>query len=76
MHLGYHEVIIDVFQVAIATCSDCFVELSELEIEARELISEKEAWEMGINTSAVHNALNSVGNKENSETKIVYYVTF
>lgn len=38
-HLSYHEVVIDVFQVAITTCSNGLVELPELGIEARELIS-------------------------------------
>ena len=44
-HLSYHEVVIDVFQVAIATGSNGLVELPELLIEVRELISEKEGWE-------------------------------
>ena len=45
-HLSYHEVVIDEFQVAIINVgSNGFVELLELLIEVRELISEEEVLE-------------------------------
>ena len=44
-HLSYHEVVIDVFQVAVGAGSNGFVELPELQIEVRKLISEEEVWE-------------------------------